>query len=277
MLLNKSLLRIAVASSLLAVSSLAAAEEAASPYTLTANVYLVSDYYFRGITQTWHQAALQGGVDLSHSSGLYAGIWSSNVSGNQYAGGSQEIDVYGGYNGKINADLSYTAGVYGYFYPGADYKKSAAFVYPSQSYNTVEVNVGATWKWVSAKYYYSVTDYFGLNTDTGYDGSSKGTGYLDLSATYNIADDIAITGHFGMTMLPVKTNGWTSVGGSNDPSYNDFKLGVTKTFKESWNVGLAYVQASNAAFYDTTSSYVNAADTADIGAGKFILSAGRAF
>lgn len=65
------------------------------PYTLTANVSLVSDYTFRGLTQMWHQPAIQGGFDFVHSSGFYAGTWASNVSGNQFAGGNRLHPVFG--------------------------------------------------------------------------------------------------------------------------------------------------------------------------------------
>lgn len=51
--------------------------EAASPHTVTANVGVTTDYVFRGITQTSHNAALQGGVDYAHSSGFYVGLWGS--------------------------------------------------------------------------------------------------------------------------------------------------------------------------------------------------------
>ena len=41
-----------------------APEPPKAPYTLSANVYLVSDYFFRGITQTWGKPAIQGGFRL---------------------------------------------------------------------------------------------------------------------------------------------------------------------------------------------------------------------
>ena len=274
MMLKKTAITLAVALSGTAPMTHAAD---ASPFTLTANVNLVSDYYFRGLSQTWHKPALQGGADVSHSSGLYAGVWSSNVSGNQYAGGSQEIDYYGGYNAKVNDDLTLTVGGYGYYYPGANYSKATSAVYERQSYNTFELNAGATWKWLSGKYSYSLTDYFGINQKTGYDGKSKGTGYLELNASYNVTDDIAIAAHAGWTHITAKlANGATTVGGASDPSYKDYKLGVTKSFKDGWNVGLAYVKASNTAFYDKTASAVGS-DTSDLGEGRVVVSAGRSF
>ena len=85
------------------------------PYSLSANVFLVSDYYFRGITQTWGKPAIQGGFDFVHDSGIYLGTWASNVSGNQFAGGSLEWDFYGGYKNKINDDFTLGAGLYYYY------------------------------------------------------------------------------------------------------------------------------------------------------------------
>jgi uncharacterized protein (TIGR02001 family) len=98
----------------------AALAQDAPPYTLTANVNLVSDYYFRGLTQTWGKPAIQGGFDFAHASGFYAGVWGSNVSGKQFAGGSMELDLYGGYNFKIGEDFTLGAGAIYYYYPGAD-------------------------------------------------------------------------------------------------------------------------------------------------------------
>src|SRR5215468_8496898 len=49
------------------------------PYTLSANVFLVSDYFFRGLTQTWRKPAIQGGADFVHDKGIYLGTWASNV------------------------------------------------------------------------------------------------------------------------------------------------------------------------------------------------------
>jgi uncharacterized protein (TIGR02001 family) len=247
----------------------------APEYTATSNVYIVSDYYFRGQTQTWHKPALQGGFDLSHASGLYVGTWLSNVSGNQYAGGSLEWDYYGGYNGKISDDLSWTAGGYGYYYPGANYSSFVSSTYPDQTYNTFEGNIGLTWKWIGVKYSRSFTDYFGANDKTGFEGSTKGTCYLEVNATYPVMDDLSVTGHFGITRFAKKYS--SPVNGENDPSYNDLKLGITKTFKDGWAVGLALVKGSNSTVYGELVSANDAAKKEDIVKSRLILSVGRTF
>ncbi len=260
--------------SLLAVSGTASAAEAAPAYTLTSNVSLVSDYYFRGLTQTWHKPALQGGVDYAHSTGWYAGLWASSISGNQYSGGSLEVDYYGGYNGKINDDFGWTAGLYGYYYPGANFNK-ASTPGADQKFNNLEWNAGVSYKWLSAKYSRSFTDYFGANTNTGFTSDTKGTSYIDLSANIPLMDDLTLGLHVGHTDVKAKLV-TPLASGADNPDYTDYKIGLTKTFKDGWNVGVAYAKSNNSSFYDNTTSFANA-DTANLGDGQFILNAGRSF
>ena len=158
-MMQKTLIAAAL-TGLFAVSALAADAAPAAPapaYTVTTNVNLTSDYYFRGITQTWHKPAIQGGADFVHTNGLYAGVWGSNVTNNTYPGGSGlEFDYYGGYNGKINDDWGYTVGGHGYMYPGANMNKvatgnAAGVTAVDQKFDSFELNVGASWKFVSVK------------------------------------------------------------------------------------------------------------------------------
>ena len=77
--MRKTLLATAVAAAA-AMPGLASAQ-ASSPHSITGNLSIVSDYRFRGISQTFVQPAIQGGIDYSHKSGFYLGNWNSNVSG----------------------------------------------------------------------------------------------------------------------------------------------------------------------------------------------------
>lgn len=255
-----------------------AADAAPSPHTLTANVSLVTDYYFRGMTQTWHKPALQGGADYSHASGWYAGVWGSNISGNQYPGGSLELDYYGGYNGKFNDDLGWTLGGYGYYYPGANANKAYTGYWgtvPDQKYDTFEWNAGLSYKWISAKYSRTVTDWFGANTKTGFSSDTKGSSYLELNASIPVADGLTLGLHVAHTDVKATYPAGSAAGATN-PDYNDYKISLTKSFKDGWFVGAAYVKSSNGAYWDRTASTANT-DTTNMGEGKFILSAGRSF
>lgn len=274
----------------LMVSSMACADEAsaaAPDYTLTANVYGVTDYYFRGLTQTWHKPAIQGGADFVHSSGWYAGVWGSNVSNNQYPGGSGlEFDYYGGYNGKFNDDWGWTVGVHGYAYPGANFNKQAvgsaagnAAPFASVSYDTFEWNAGLSYKWVSVKYSRQTTDWFGANTQTGYDGSTKGSSYLELNASYEFVP--TWTAGFHAAHTDVKAN---FISGANrlDPGYNDYNVSVTKAFKDGWAVSAMYAKSvykDSRLWAPATGfgSLANADTVSDPGEGKLILSVGRTF
>jgi uncharacterized protein (TIGR02001 family) len=89
---------------------------------MTGNVSIVSDYSYRGISQTQEEPAVQGGIDLSLPSFLYLGIWGSSVNFGEAVDGpdrpSMELDLYGGIApsfGGFDVDL----GAIYYLYPGA--------------------------------------------------------------------------------------------------------------------------------------------------------------
>ena len=252
----------------------------ASPFSFTANVNAVTDYYFRGLTQTWGRPAIQGGFDASHTSGLYAGFWASNVSGNQYAGGSLETDWYGGYNYKLGEDTTLGAGLIYYWYPGANVNKAAGCALTpcaDQSYNTLEGNLSAAWKVLSFKWSYAFTDYFGANATTGYNGDTSGTMYFDLSANVpvKVLGGLNIIAHVGYSLYSEEFA--VPVNGETDPSYWDWKLGVSKTWEAGWNLGLFYVQGSNNFWENTQSLSTTAPDTKDLNKGIVYLQFGRTF
>jgi uncharacterized protein (TIGR02001 family) len=276
--------KIAIASLIAFVTLPALAEDAPkpaeapkAPYTLSANVFLVSDYFFRGITQTWGKPAVQGGFDFAHDSGIYLGTWGSNVSGNQFPGGSLEWDLYGGYNYKINDDFTIGAGLLYYYYPGANFDK-AAVPGQSNSLNTLEVNASATWKWLTFKFSYALTDYFGANTKSGFTDDTKGTYYPELNASYPLpwVEGLSAVGHFGYThyaeSLAANTNGTGRV----DPSYFDWKLGVSYVWKDGWTVGAYYVDTTNKDYYKRTPSLANT-DVKDLARGGGYITVGRTF
>ena len=251
-----------------------------APITATANIALVSQYKFRGIDQTWGRPAVQGGADLVAANGLYAGTWASNVSGNSYPGGSLELDLYGGYNGKASDDWSYTVGAYGYVYPGANFDRSACpsaaypapCALPSTGMNTLELNAGVTWKWIAYKLSVSTGDYFGAARATGYSGSTRGTLYHDLSVTWPVSDNLSLVAHVGRTDVKA------SYAGAN-PDYTDYRLALTRTFAGGWSLGATLAGAGNDRFYRPPVgglSFANG-DTRAVNRAALIVQAGRTF
>ncbi|MBB5707115.1 TorF family putative porin [Sphingopyxis panaciterrulae] len=82
--------------------------------TVSGSATVVSDYRFRGFSQSNEEAAIQGGITVSHDSGLYLGTWGSSIG---FANGT-EIDVFGGYAREIAPGLTADVGATLYLYPG---------------------------------------------------------------------------------------------------------------------------------------------------------------
>lgn len=180
-----------------------------SPHTFTANVGLTSDYLFRGISQTGHDPAIQGGGDYAHSSGFYAGVWGSNVGWIEdyqgYNAGNLELDFYAGLRNSIGkTDFTYDVGVIQYYYPGS---KPAGLT----NANTAEIYAGLGWKWFTAKYSYTLTDAFGF-------ANSDGSSYLDISASLPLGESGFTAGaHWGTFNFA-----------NNGPvDYDDWKVSLT--------------------------------------------------
>ncbi len=88
------------------------------PITVSGSVALVSDYRFRGVSQTDEDAAIQGGFTVAHTSGFYAGAWASNLSGwGTFGGANMELDLIGGYKFPVGTG-TLDVGLTWYMYPG---------------------------------------------------------------------------------------------------------------------------------------------------------------
>ncbi|MBY0583084.1 MAG: TorF family putative porin [Sphingomonas sp.] len=104
----------------IAVSAHAEDTETAPPadFTVTGAAALVTDYRFRGVSQSDEDFALQAGVTVSHKSGLYAGVWASNLAGwGTFGGPNLELDLIAGYKTAL-AGGTVDVGLTWYTYPG---------------------------------------------------------------------------------------------------------------------------------------------------------------
>jgi uncharacterized protein (TIGR02001 family) len=243
--MRKTILAASLAAAAFAVPNLAAAQAAAaapaSPHTFTGNVGLFSDYRFRGISQTFHKPAIQGGFDYSHSSGIYLGNWNSNINeGAGFPAGNIEMDFYGGWK-KTWGDWGLDLGAIYYYYPGTDANLTTGtqVTNPRPGGNTktgrmsnTEVYIGGSWKWISLKYSHATSDYFSLP-------GTKGSHYLDLSGTYDLGNGWGIVGHLGS----FKLKGWSTGARGTDGDYTDWKIGVTKDLG-GWILGASYIDTN---------------------------------
>lgn len=106
-----------------------AQEEASGPISVSGSAAIVSDYRFRGVSQSDKEAAVQAGVTVSHESGFYVGTWASNLSGwGTFGGSNMELDLYGGYTTSIGS-ATLDVGLTWYMYPGGADKTDFAEPY----------------------------------------------------------------------------------------------------------------------------------------------------
>jgi len=200
----------------------------ASPWTVTGNAGLFSDYTFRGISQTNAKPAFQGGIDIAHSSGFYAGNWNSNVDSLMFNGANIEMDFYGGYK-TTAGDFGIDVGAIYYYYPGTGAGGSFEV-------NNGEIYLGGSWGPFTAKYSYAVTDFFSA---PGPD--SSGSSYLDLGFSYDLGSGFGVVAHVGYQTLKGGAVSWNSqIDGSTPDSITDYKLGGTYTI-EGFVIGAAFV------------------------------------
>jgi uncharacterized protein (TIGR02001 family) len=235
---------LAAAAALTALHSTShAADAPASSFAF--NVGAVTDYRYRGISQTRLKPAVQGGVDFSHPSGFYLGAWASSIKWIKDAGGdsSVEVDLYGGYKGEISPGLGYDVGVLTYQYPSNKLAVNA---------NTTEIYGALSFGPATLKYSRSVSNLFGF-------ADSKGSGYLDLSASFDVGGGVLLAPHIGNQ----------SVSKNGDYSYTDYSLTVSKDFS-GWLLSAAVV-GTNAKKIGGVPVYYYAPSGKDLGKSGLVL------
>jgi len=246
MLNNKLLALASTAVAIAALAPLAQAQTAApapapapaeaSP--LSFNIGAVTEYRYRGISQTRFKPAIQGGADYAFSSGFYVGTWLSTIKwikdAGQIAGvdvGSANVewDVYGGYKGEIVKDLGYDVGMLAYVYPGNHYDNIPG----AKKADTVELYGALTYGPGTIKYSHSVTTLFGT-------GESRNSGYIEAAATFDLGSGFALTPHVGYQRVAGTNNGVSN----SVFSYTDYSLTAVKDFGNGLSVSLAAIGTS---------------------------------
>jgi uncharacterized protein (TIGR02001 family) len=170
-----------------AAEAAAAPAEAAAPasdFTFTMNLGLYSEYMFRGV-QTADGPAIQGGLDLGHSSGFYVGTWWSNINAKYFGEGAVpnskgnhlETDWYAGFAKSFESGFGVNFLANYYLYPEG--RKNP---FTTEKYDSLELSAAFTYKWLTYTYYYIPTDYYGAKTSTG--GDTDGADYHELKVIY---------------------------------------------------------------------------------------------
>jgi uncharacterized protein (TIGR02001 family) len=202
----------------LSAALLAPVGTAVAADTLSFNASVVSDYRYRGISQTRLKPAVQAGVDFS-AGGFYLGAWGSTIKWveDAYGDAQVEVDLYGGYKGELIKDtLSFDVGVLQYVYPSA---KTSAWSAVYKDPNTTEVYGALTFGPATLKVSYALTNLFG-NYDFGANKDSKGSTYVDLSASFDLGAGVMLAPHVGYQKVQNIANA----------SYTDYSLTLSKDF-----------------------------------------------
>lgn len=271
--MKKLVLVTAIAASTFGVLSTAQAEG----LTITGNAGMFSDYRFRGISQTNNDVAFQGGFDLVHSSGFYAGVWNSNVGfvGPSGQGNGLETDIYGGYTfpiGPVTADV----GLLQYVYSGTS-NVPTANANEFTKFDTLEAYAKASaYGFTLAGYYALSDDYFGTSDqrvgNIAKRADMSGSTYVNLAYKYSFTDKLSVSASVGQTDFekPVAT---ARAGGRLVDSYVDYSVGVTYNLN-GFDLGLAYVDGNK----DMEEIAVGAGGfSQDAGKGDVIFSVKKSF
>lgn len=229
------------------VATPAAAEDAtagSSSGSFSGTLTAVSDYVFRGITQTAEKPAIQGSFDYSHNSGIYAGVWGSNVDFNDGDEAGIEVDLYAGMKGQCGTTgVTWDVGATHFAYPGADDSLD-------YDYSEVKLSLGYTVGPVA------------LNVNTNYSpnffADSGDALYTQGGATWTLPHDFSLNGAVGHQTIDDEVAFGVA-------DYTDWSVGIGYAI-QGFNLGLKYT--------DTDLSRTDCADGCD---SRAVFSLSRSF
>lgn len=201
---------------------------------VSANVAMVSDYRFRGVSLSDEDFALQGGLDYAHESGFYVGAWSSSLASSN-AFGELELDLYAGYAGEIEG-ISFDIGGLLYAFPTGDHSAQTDYF---EAYASVGVDLGVASATVGLAYAFS-------NDAT----SNQDNVYIYADVEGEIPDTpVTLTAHLGFEDGAFGNNklDW-SLGASVSYSNLDFGVAYVDTDQAGNNFDAAVIFSIGASF-----------------------------
>jgi uncharacterized protein (TIGR02001 family) len=194
---------------------------------VSSTVTIVSDYDFRGFSQSGSDPALQVSLDYAADSGWYAGVWGSNIDDFLDYDGSgvaeTEIDLYTGYSKSFDNGWGYDVGITYYTYSGAS------------DLNYFEVYGKVSYQWLTGSLYWS-DDFAGFDNAVLSPGVKSGSAYyvaLDASIP---AGPLTVDLHAGLS----GGDGIEPLFDGVEDSYTDYSIGVSYT-ANNFTTGLKWV------------------------------------
>ena len=152
-----------VCAALIAAPLAASAQDGeASPFSW--NVTAVSDYVFRGASQTDEDPTAQAGFTDTAPVGLYAGVWGSGVDFGE-GDPDYEVDYFIGYNVDVSEQVNFDVMLNRYSYPGAsdlNYNELITKTTFAETYSLTVAYTNDVWNSGSDGWYYAVGGEWGL-------------------------------------------------------------------------------------------------------------------
>ena len=228
--MRKSILGLsAVALAVLSVPAFAQ-DEPAPALTVTGSAAVVSDYRFRGISQTDKRFALQGGLTVTHESGFYVSTWGSSIDDYVAAGSDQELDLIAGYSRTFGA-ATVDVGVLYYYYPGSG-GANTDFVEP---YASIKGTFGPATAKLSAAY---APKSRALSVDGGLTREDNLYVAGDLAVSVP-STPLGVSAHLGHSFGP----SYLTIG----DEYTDWSVGATYTWSHL-TFGVSYVDTDKSLY-----------------------------
>lgn len=237
---------------LLATATPALAQDDSSDFTLTGSAALVSDYRFRGISQSGKHLAAQASATLTHSSGFYGSFWASSIDDYVAAGADAELDLIAGYSTTVGG-VTLDGGALYYVYPSAVKGAATDFL---ELYASAKMPVGPATIKLGAAY---APKSNALSVGTGKEDNL----YLFSDVSFTVPETpFGLSAHLGYSPDTTFITG---------DKYLDWNVGATYTWKAA-TFGISYVDTDQKKGFLT-----NPASGKDIAKAGVVVSATYAF
>jgi uncharacterized protein (TIGR02001 family) len=203
--------------------------EAPADFTVSGYVMGVTDYRFRGLSYSGGDFAVQGSINVNHSSGFYVGTWASSLEQDAFdVYGSAEVDIYAGWAGEVSSGITADVGLTYYAYPNGSVGQAniwEPYASVSTTMGPVSAKVGVNYAWEQDSL--AGEDNLYVFSDLGYTIPDTGVG---LSAHLGYTDGV---------LSPQRLTGGTGGG-------FDYSVGATYNVTEKLSVGVSYIGAEGA-------------------------------
>lgn len=203
--MSPRLLAAALAFSALTVFSFPAHAEMQVPGgTLNAHVGATTNYIHRGISRSDDHPAVNGEVEYTHESGVYAGVSASSIDLDTDDDANVEAILFGGFKGQYDDRASYKVGIDYYAYPGSDSDDldyAELVLYGGYDFDVFQAGLG-------------------LNYSPEYFNESGFSAYYAADVTIPVVENVSLKGKLGFQFVDDEDNYVAS-------DYTDWAIGVS--------------------------------------------------